>query len=345
MKKHVINYLLITTFALFSLFVGCKKNNNEDSNGSNGSENNSKWVQKTNYPGAAVWGAVAFSINGKVYVGMGKGRNNIPKNDLWEYDPITNKWTEKSDFPSMVYSFQFNITYFVANNKAYVIGHDNGYKMFEYNPANDNWTQKANCPTTPMRGIGINNKGYVVAVGVYGANDNQRTYEYDPTTDIWKQCADFPVGGLYCYSASAATAATEQNGFLIGGGAWNREGVFSGYMGGIKDVWVYNPVTNKWTQKADFPMPFGNGIAFCKEGIIYAGFGVVSYDNYYGASASKGIYKYDSENNSWSLVTEFEGGGRSGAIAVVCNGKLYVGLGGYGNNRGELLLDFWEYSF
>ena len=37
------------------------------------------------------------------------------------------------------------------------------------------------------------------------------------------------------------------------------------------------------------------------------------------------IYQYDSENNNWRLTTTLSE--RQGAIVVIYNGKLYIGLG------------------
>ncbi|MDR1459128.1 MAG: hypothetical protein LBI60_02825, partial [Bacteroidales bacterium] len=102
------------------------------------------------------------------------------------------------------------------------------------------------------------------------------------------------------------------------------------------------PVTDRWTERASFPLSTKGGIAFCKGGIIYAGLGrdyflsqSAVYESWRDEDHNK-IYKYDSENNSWRLETEAPIQGE-GKIAVICNGKLYVGLGGS--------LDFWEYSF
>ena len=60
------------------------------------------WAQKANFPGtadsSARCGAFAFVINGKGYVGGGI-TNAGYTNSFFEYDPATDSWTQKKQFP------------------------------------------------------------------------------------------------------------------------------------------------------------------------------------------------------------------------------------------------------
>jgi N-acetylneuraminic acid mutarotase len=59
------------------------------------------WTQKANFGGTARTGASAFAIHDKGYIGTGNdgiGSDVTPENDVWEYSPSTNTWTEKSSF-------------------------------------------------------------------------------------------------------------------------------------------------------------------------------------------------------------------------------------------------------
>jgi hypothetical protein len=42
--------------------------------------------------------AVGFSIANKGYIGTGRDNSNPYKQDFWEYDPVSNIWTQKADF-------------------------------------------------------------------------------------------------------------------------------------------------------------------------------------------------------------------------------------------------------
>ena len=329
-KKRHLFYLIIIAVGLITSFGSCSE---EETNGNNGNKEE-KWLKRANYLGSAVSNAVAFSINGKVYVGMGYA--NSFQSDLWEYDPATNKWTEKHYFPG---DYLLSNKCFVADNKAYVIGYQ--YILWEYNPETDTWIEKSTCPIPSGVSVsfifGISNKCYIGTTryywGTWGSYTlNEGLYEYDLATDTWKECAVFSGNTI----SDQAIASTEQNAYSIGG--------YSGgdHASSQANFYMYNPITDRWAERVTFPVKTKQGIAFCKDGIIYAGLGKDYYASQFAAQSiwrnedHNKIYKYDSENNRWILETEapIKGEGKS---AVICNGKLYVGLGGS--------LDFWEYTF
>lgn len=340
-RLNLVNVLKtgITCLALCMICASCDKNDNPADNTGNEDKH---WVQKANYPGAAVADAIAFSINNKIYVGMGYNATGN-KNDLWEYDPSTNKWAEKQDLP--VVNESGLTEYFVVNDKAYVLLRD---KTWEYNPANDNWTQKADYPNTIFSSsftysFSTENKGYVG--GVDGL------FEYNPDTDTWRRCADFT--GLNRRGLTAVSNG--QNGYIIGG---NGTG-YPSYESELNsdNFWTYSPGNDKWSQKADYPSGIGlvYGISFSVENSVYAGLGIGSW-RYTGSSTSSDtytyigdIYKYDAGNNSWIKTITTPVSERCQAVGVVCNGKLYIGLGAYlyahPYSTTEYFLDFWEYSF
>lgn len=341
MKKNrlkLFNVLKTGIICLALCFIGAACDKNDD----NPNNQDNHWVQKANYPGAAVADAIAFSINDKIYVGMGHNATG-GKNDLWEYDPSTNKWTEKQDLP--VINESDLIEYFIANNKAYVLV---GNKTWEYNPANDNWTQKADYPSMIFPSsftyaFSTENKGYVG--GVDGL------FEYNPDTDTWKKCADFT--GLNRRGITAVSNG--QNGYIIGGNGIGYPSFESELCS--DNFWTYSPGNDKWSQKADYPSGTGlvYGISFSKENSIYAGLGIGSWQTSGSASSSDTynyigtIYKYDADNNSWVQAIIPPVSKRCQAIGVICNGKLYIGLGAYlyphPFSSTEYFLDFWEYSF
>ena len=321
-KKRDFVKLTVGLLVLVTVFMACNKDKDKED------ENKGKWVQKANYPGAAVANAVAFSINGKIYVG---------KDDFFEYDPATNKWTEKHYFPgnNLVCGMCF-----VADNKAYVVGSQ--YALWEYNPVTDTWIAKSTCPISSGDNVsfvfGISNKGYIGSThfhsGLYSWwITNEALYEYNNATDTWKECTEFPNNAT---ANTIVSNQSEENAYSIGG-------YTSGDHASSEDYFYrYNPLTDRWTERAAFPVKTRGSIAFCKDGIIYAGLGKDYYSSKYAISSTwrnkdhNNIYKYDSGNNSWSLETEAPMKGE-GKIAVICNGKLYVGLG---EN-----IEFWEYTF
>jgi hypothetical protein len=91
---------------------------------------------------------------------------------------------------------------------------------------------------------------------------------------------------------------------------------------------MYDPVSDSWTQKANFPggkRAFGT--AFSIAGIGYFGMGL--YDSY---TPTNDMYQYNPVTNLWTAIPNFPGTSRSAPVSFVINGKAYVGLGGNANS-------------
>jgi N-acetylneuraminic acid mutarotase len=127
------------------------------------------WLRKNDIGFAGIAGpaerysAVGFTINGKGYFGGG----NNGKTDFWEYDPVSDTWSQKANFSG---TGRNEATGFTIGNKGYV---GTGYTTFpfayyndfwEFDPLANTWTRKADHPGTPRRaatGFAIGNKGYL----------------------------------------------------------------------------------------------------------------------------------------------------------------------------------------
>ncbi|OOQ59701.1 Kelch repeat-containing protein [Mucilaginibacter pedocola] len=177
------------------------------------------WKQLADFPGAGRVRAYGFSIGGKGYIvggNAGSGFNVIPLYDLWEYDPATDQWTQKSDYPGQAAEY---LRGFTINGKAYM---GTGYGMqyyggpdaipqnkdfWEYNPSTDTWTQKADLPAIGRENViafEINGSGYL---GL-GTNNNYDAnykdfWKYDATADKWTRMADYPGDGSFGVAAFA----------------------------------------------------------------------------------------------------------------------------------------------
>jgi N-acetylneuraminic acid mutarotase/peptidoglycan hydrolase-like protein with peptidoglycan-binding domain len=161
------------------------------------------WTQKQNVPGHGRRSAVGFSIGIRGYLGTGVN-DNLPYNsahlnDFYEYNPASNTWTAKANFPgtarASAVGFSLLAKGYVGTGATYNTSFNDFY---EYNPASNTWAQKANFPGVARgqaSGFSIGSYGYL---GV-GARNNYATnnsalkdfYRYDPATDTWVQKADF----------------------------------------------------------------------------------------------------------------------------------------------------------
>ncbi|WP_374949250.1 Kelch repeat-containing protein [Mucilaginibacter sp.] len=296
------------------------------------------WQQLKTFPGAGRVRAFGFSIGKKGYILGGNaagGFNSFLLNDLWEYDPATDHWTKKADYPGQAAEY---LRGFAINNKMY-LGTGFGQRVavpgntvpqnndfYEYDPATDKWTRKADFPAEPRENViafELNGSGYM-GLGTNDSYDKnfKDFYKYDAAADKWLRVADYPGTGSF------GVAAFSVNGKGYAG------------LGGAspstieKDFWQYDPVANQWTKKA----------AFTGKGRVFSGQFAIGNSGYvgFGTSISENLddwYRYDAEKDSWIKITNFPGANRYDLITFVIDGIGYVGTG----NPGQLD-DFWKYT-
>lgn len=296
-----------------------------------------KWTKKANFPGGATATCIAFSINGKGYVGMGDDGGASFSKKIYEYDPVNNTWIRKTDFPG---AGRTDAVAFTIGNKAYVgIGDADGIlpmdsDFWEYDAIVDTWSRKANFPGGPRTttsGFSIGNKGYI---GM-GDDDNGTLfsdfYEYDPSNDVWTRKADFEGG-----------TRTDEIGFSIGGKGYFAIGSLGGFPN-FNDLWKFDPVLDtcsllpdtcsSWIRLANY-----GGLArhaatgFTIDTIEYIGTGTDD-NNFF-----KDFWAWNSTINTWTKIADFPGAARREAIGFSIGGKGYVGTGCCTYN------DFWEYD-
>mgnify|MGYP003461308901 FL=1 len=89
------------------------------------------WVQKMDFGGGVRAGAVAFSMDGKGYVGVGRGDVGSNDNDFWEYNPSTNKWTQKAPY---IYGSPWGAIGFSIGKRGYLGSGSSSQWFAEYCP-------------------------------------------------------------------------------------------------------------------------------------------------------------------------------------------------------------------
>ncbi|RYU91483.1 galactose oxidase [Mucilaginibacter terrigena] len=324
--------LLIVALTLFS----CKKDKPFVPNYENGLPG--YWTQLGDFEGVGRVRSFGFTIGNKGYILGGNaagGFNSQLINDFWEYDPATDKWTQKADYPGQGGEY---IRGFSINNKGYV-GTGYGQRLatpddnvpqnndfWEYNPANDKWTRKADFAGGERENViafEINGKGYM---GLGTDNDYSADFKdmwrYDAAADKWTRVADYPGTGSF----GVAAFAVNGKGYAGIGGAYPDVAE--------KDFWQYDPDADKWTKIADFP---GKPRAFTGQFAIgtdgYVGFGSTLTET------AGDWFKYDTMRNKWLKITNFEGPIRYDMVSFAIDGVGYIGTG-----NPNLLKDFWKYT-
>lgn len=254
-----------------------------------------KWTQKKHLPGTTTnrsYG-IAFTINGKVYLGLGVENwfsNSSRKNlkDLWEYDPIADNWTQKKDYPG---DGSFSCSFFVVDNKAYIVGGTGtvgSNDTWEYNPVADKWTQKSDIPYTYLNiamGFNHKNKGYIL--GGFWSNPGiyKKLWEYDPNTDKWAEKASYPDSGL---CGGVAFIVDDK----LYAGLGNNVSILQPFNSSTKNFKVYDFVTDSWSNTSNIFPGIERGFCFAHviKGKAYIGLGWKQGNN--DDQVFKDVYEY-----------------------------------------------------
>ena|GEM_PF-713989 len=269
--------------------------------------------------------AVSFSIGTKGYVGPGS--HGI---DFWEYNPSTNRWTQKVDFGGGVSESASGFS--IGSNGYIGVGLQNGNlskDFWEYDPSKNLWARKADfggSGRVNAVSFSIGTEGYI-GTGLSNGNYLKDFWEYNSRTNAWTQKADF--GGEARF---LAVAFSIDNKGYIGSGSNDN-----GYK---NDFWEYDTLANAWTRKADFAGDArGGAVAFSIGSKGYFGTGY-NGDN---STFYKDFWEYDPSNNAWIQKADFGGTARGFASGVSIDGKGYIGFGDAGKG-GVLENDWWQYT-
>lgn len=292
------------------------------------------WTKKNDFGALKRERAIAFSINGKGYAGMGVDTNETVHNDLWEYDQLADVWTQKASLPGSVRRDAVGLA---IDNKGYVgMGIDSAEAFlgtvlndfWEYNPATNSWTQKANYPAGT--GIGVyfatafclDHKAFVCCGKVASDNYLDEVWEYKPYSDTWAKRSDFPGGARYQLSS-----------FVVNNVAY--VGLGADYNIYRKDIWQYNAGSDTWTQKADLAGgERGSASTFT---LGERGFVCLGVDG----GLKTDLWEYNPFLDTWTARASYDGSARKTAIAFTLNGKAYVGTGdGYSGKKASM----YEYT-
>lgn len=234
---------------------------------------------------------------------------------------FSQSWNQKSDFPAMA---RFASIGFENNGFGYICGGSSGNtgtsthynELWQYNPVNDSWISRSSFPGTVRRGMisfTIDSLSYV-GLG-YNYNLNQLfndVYSYNPNTNSWSPIATFPGGA----TRNISSVALMGKGYVVGGGYQRGTSTLS------NQLWEYDPVSNTWTQKSNFPLGGRMaGTVFASDSLLYYGLG------HNGSTTYSDFWAYNPQNDVWTAVDSFPSLSRFGASVIVINGKAIVGGG------------------
>src|SRR5258706_1032394 len=305
-----------------------------------------QWSPRANFSGIAKSKSTAFTISGKIYVMGGVDNSANILKDFWEYDIASNTWTHKPDFPGPE---RYGAVSFVLNNKGYIATgvNDFGYldDLWEYNPVTSSWVQKTGLPAGQPQHENQRREAYAFVIGnkaylgggdgfVFGPNSTNNIafsdlWEYDPATDSWIQKADIPdfLGRDFSIGVSI-----------------NNKG-YAGLGCNVQETinhpgfWEYDPISNSWTAKANFPSNYTvDAGAFVLDSALY----VVGGVNLNPVGLSNQFCKYDPVTDSWTQLSAFNGAAIAGEFAVSTGIRAFAGTGYHANLTTRN--DLWEFT-
>ncbi len=208
------------------------------------------WIQKASFPGGKRRGASGFTVGSKAYVLAGRDDslpNGVNHNDMWAFDPATNTWEQKANYPG---GNRENLIAFGIGNYGYAgfgLAGTRKLDFYRYEPITDTWTQLPDINyywhqySTAV--FVLNGKGYfATGIAYSGTTFNNYTsdhvFMFDPATGVWTQKNNF-TGGAREYTTA----------FTVNGRAY----MGLGYTGTFSiDLWQYDDAADSWTQVGDF---------------------------------------------------------------------------------------------
>lgn len=198
--------------------------------------------------------------------------------------------------------------------------------LWEYSPQTDTWTQKAlygGTARVSAVAFSVGGVGFLGLGQLGNGNASTVLYAYDVASNSWVRFSDFPVAaGRY----EAATFVANNRAYVTCG----TDGRFN-----YRDCWEFNPLTDTWTQKADF-----GGTER-----VYPSAFSLNGQGYVGLGANIGrffdVWRYMPTTNAWTRRADFPGGGRSAAVGFALGN---VGFFSTGFNGSAVFRDLWEYN-
>jgi N-acetylneuraminic acid mutarotase len=192
----------------------------------------------------ARYAGVTAEYDGKIYIwgGVNYLYGNVTNelvyyDEMWEYNPSTDVWTQKTSGGS---DGAYKPCCGQYNGKIYITGGSQGATKYdetwEYDIINDTWAQKADHPVAMNSSAGAVYDGVFYTFGGWTNEAKSSCYKYTISTNTWSAIADLPIN----YARINATAVSANNGKIY---------VYGGSDGSdyVNTMLEYNTTNNTWS--------------------------------------------------------------------------------------------------
>ena len=154
-------------------------------------------------------------------------------------------------------------------------------------------------------------KGDMAYMMAFNCYNTPQFLIFDRNTMSFSKISALP-GGL-----STHTSMMDGDSVLYAGGG--RHMCYAG--SDIREFWKYAPATEIWTRLNDLPFSCMKSSLFTVDARNFA------------ISLDRKVWEYSPVTDTWSHVSVFPGPGIYSMMMVVCNGRVYLGHGAYGDNQ------------
>lgn len=266
--------------------------------------------------------ACACSLDGKGYVFAGKAGGY--KNDLWQYDPQTDSWTDLGASPMKA---RVNAMIAAANGKLYAglgyagkgVYRDSTYLQdwWSYEPATAQWTRLADFPkNTTVAALPVVIDGVIYAVYGFGWGWTRDIWKYSIANDKWEMVPD---------NSKRAEAVGGGCGAMLNGTYYFG----TGYRTYNETQWfAADIISDKWTRCKSIPGK-GREVSACaaSNNYVYLFGGRHFAGDMTGGEIFNTYMRYSPEKDQWEWCGTMPCGRAENQIAFSINGKVYFGLG------------------
>ena len=268
--------------------------------------------------------ATAFVMNGEAYVFGGRDSVGHELNDLWRYDPETDRWTSLGETPLRP---RVNATSCTHGDKVYLgLGFKGAYAVdscyyrdwWEYTPATNQWKRLANYPNpytdkaTAFTGDGELYVGYGFCY-----HYRRDMFRYTIAEDRWDSIDVQVSMHGFPDRSFGGTGCTCQNRHFMG----------SGFFGKSLDWWAELVDGTHWEKRSSIPgKPRTLSASTATNNYIY----VVGGLHYGGVNTTqdvmRDIRRYDPTNDSWTYVAVLPEGVFNHCCFAIGK-QIFVGMG------------------
>jgi hypothetical protein len=275
------------------------------------------WNQLADFTGTARDDASTFTINNKVYCGLGLDAGFSCTSDIKVFDLATETWSDGVNLPSGEERQYANG--FTYQGNGFIFGGINGAAdylsdLWKFNPVNNSWSSLPDLPSTGRAGavcFVLVETFYCVGGKTDGGIISNEVWAFDLVNEVWFQKGNLPFDGIW-----RGISFTWNNSGIIGLGKLNNGNLNTG-------CYQYSTSSDSWqsiTQLNLTPATYSMFSQIGNYGFVYGGvLGDLSYSNQF--------IRIDLDTWETTTLNPFPAEARRGGLGFVGNTDFYISTG------------------